>query len=74
MDRTVHAENDQVAIVRYDRAGKWYMEPKQPGRSRRHVGVGSAAAEAAKTPDMTIHFGLPGGQAFDRRVRKALLS
>lgn len=72
-DRTVHAENEHCEIVRYDRAGKWYLEPKQSGLQRRRVGIGSTAVEAVRAPGMTIHFGLPGGGAFDRRVRRILV-
>lgn len=71
-DRTVHAENEHCEIVRYDRAGKWYLEPKQSGLQRRRIGIASAAVEAART-GTTVHFGLPGGGAFDRRVKKILL-
>lgn len=72
-DRTVHAENEHCEIVRYDRAGKWYIEPRDPGKQRRHVGIRSAASEAVKAPDMWIHYGRPGGGAFDRHVRRMLL-
>jgi hypothetical protein len=69
-DRTVHAEKQVCEIVRYDRAGKWYIEPFS-GR-RRRVGVRSAATEAATASGMRVHFGLRGGAAFDRAVRRAL--
>lgn len=71
-DRTVHAENEACEIVRYDRAGKWYIEPRNG--ERRHVGVRQAAVSAAMARDMTIHRGRRGGAAFDRAVREVLES
>jgi hypothetical protein len=67
-DRTVHGVSDQWEIVRYDRAGKWYLEAADGRRVR--VGVRHAARVAA---DGTFHPGLPGGQAFDRLVRERRL-
>ncbi len=70
-DRTVHARYRDMEIVRYDRAGKWYLEPTIPGCKRQHVTI-KVAAESARwgllnaggswTP------GLSGGSAFDRLV------
>ena len=67
-DRTVHGRTmnytDPWDIVRYDRAGKWYLE-HEDGR-RVHVGVRHAARVAATG---TFHPGLPGGKVFDSLVR-----
>ncbi len=69
-DRTVHAECNGFEVVRYNREGKWYVEPRSDV-SREHIGVGEAArrAEACVVLGGVVHFGRPGGQVFDRRVR-----
>lgn len=71
-DRTVHGRMaDGSEIVRYDRSGKWYIEPL-PGtaRKRRQVDVTSAARSAARSAALgAATLGLPGGHTFDRRVR-----
>ncbi len=66
-DRTVHAEGIAAEVVRYDRAGKWYIEPKNGGK-RNHVSVKDAAVFAAVA--CTVHFGLSGGQRFEMLVLK----
>lgn len=43
-DRTVHATlpDKDAEVVRYDRAGKWYLEPRDPelrSRKRRRIGL-----------------------------------
>jgi len=67
-DRTVHGLTSAGAeIVRYDRAGKWYIEPTVPEIRRAHVTVRSAASLAA----MGTHYpGKLGGGTFDAHVRK----
>ncbi len=65
-NRTVHAEGRFAEVVRYDRSGKWYIEPKD-GSQRRHVGVGEAA-EWASVAATSLHLGRPGGLVFARRV------
>lgn len=71
-DRTVHARIGRDEVVRYDRAGKWWLE--QPHSGFRHrisfdlavkMGVDAMASEG------TVYFGRPGGSTFDRRVRAA---
>jgi len=71
-DRTVHAQYADMEIVRYDRAGKWYLEPTIPGLKRQHVSIKRAATSAK----WGIQFAngswserLPGGSAFDRLMR-----
>jgi len=70
-DRTVHAEDMYVEIVRYNRAGKWYIEPKHGNAGRQKVTLVLAAKRALVGLHMKgeIHFDLPGGQAFDAKVR-----
>jgi hypothetical protein len=64
-DRTVHAILVNGAeIVRYDRAGKWYYESSS---YRRHLTI-TEAVEFVGSPDQWIP-DLPGGSAFDRRIR-----
>jgi hypothetical protein len=73
-DRTVHAAWEQMEVVRYDRAGKWYLEPVGfPNLPRQHVGVREAARYALWAADTQygwIKTELPGGAAFDRAVRR----
>ena len=73
-DRRVHAQSGECQIVRYERAGKWYMEWDPPRlRPARALTVDDAALAAwrmrRETPAATIYFGVPGGQVFERRVR-----
>ena len=73
-DRTVHAVHpDGDAIVRYDRAGKWFLEEVD---GRRHPLQIPTAVDAAvrwvRHEDGTIRYGLPGGTVFDARCRAAL--
>jgi len=71
-DRTVHARYDDMEIVRYDRAGKWYLEPTLPGPQRQHIGVWTAAASALwgiHNAHGTWYPNLPGGKSFDRLMR-----
>lgn len=74
-DRRVHASHyEGEEIVRYERAGKWYIElvePSQHAPARKHVGIGEAVTRALEIRLMggTVHFGVPGGSAFDARVR-----
>jgi len=67
-DRRVHAVLvDDTEIVRYDRSGKWYVEPRKG--KRRGVSVREAARQAGSVG--TVYLGLPGGSTFDRIVVKA---
>ena len=69
-DRTVHAEHDGQQIVRYDRAGKWYVEQENAGLvAARRIAVNTAARLAASWPDHAVRLGLPGGRTFDLRVQ-----
>lgn len=65
-DRTVHGlTTEGHPIVRYDRSGKWYVEP--PGGPRRLVSLDIAARQAIAG---TVHPGQPGGRQFAARVRQ----
>lgn len=71
-DRRVHGQTaDGGKIVRYNRAGKWYVEyPPASYRRSRHITVGRAA-ELACEDGAGAFLGLPGGARFDRLVRMA---
>lgn len=74
-DRTVHATTYGGAqIVRYDRSGKWYIEwpdeVRGPGARRRKLVTIAEAVETAVEYAPGIVFGLPGGSAFDAKVRR----
>lgn len=65
-DRTVHGFTaDGAAIVRYDRAGKWYVEPKEG--KRRAVKLTEAVQLAVAGRPL---LNKAGGLAFDAKVRK----
>lgn len=76
-DRMVHAERGDEKIVRYDRAGKWYIE-YEPANLRpcRRVRVDHAALRAVQLlregEGTTVNLGLPGGSVFDRYFQKYL--
>jgi hypothetical protein len=73
-DRTVHASSSEWEIVRYDRAGKWFVEWKAGLIPCRQVGVREAArlaVKAAKDGDGEIFLGRAGGRSFDRLVNYA---
>jgi hypothetical protein len=74
-DRTVHAENDDLEVVRYDRAGKWFIEPKNRALMlpAQHITVREAIDTALwmKEHGGKIHFGQQGGGSFDRGARRA---
>lgn len=75
-DRRIHARKQGVDIVRYDKAGKWYVEiAADYGRrglpaERKPVKIREAALHARGliARGATHHAGIPGGQAFDRLV------
>lgn len=69
-DRRVHATYQGMDIVRYDRAGKWYLEPVDRSLPRQKVTVKEAAAQALWGHEHggSIYLGLQGGTTFDRLV------
>lgn len=73
-DRTVHAHHDELEVVRYDRAGKWWLErAAEAGTVRQTVTLTQAARTAVELERAggTVSAGLPGGAAFDRKVTAA---
>jgi len=67
MNRTVHALlTDGTEIVRYDRAGKWYVE--QPDGYRRLLTLTEATQFVVHRREWLP--GRIGGSAFDRRMTK----
>ena len=70
-DRTVHASYPGMEIVRYDRAGKWYLEPTDPRLKRQHVTIKQAVGSAlwALGNGGQVFFGRSGGSRFDTLVR-----
>ena len=75
-DRTVHARYPGMEIVRYDRSGKWYLEPvdgpySRPGAKRQrvtiHAAVDAAVRGVVRGGEVTL--GLAGGSTFDRLVK-----
>lgn len=70
-DRTVHGRTvEGYLIVRYDRSGKWYIEPlTETGLTRERVTVDNAADNAASG---THYPGRAGGTRFDTLVNRYL--
>ena len=67
-DRRVHAERFGLQLVRYNKAGKWYVEgagKRTPVTLRQAVGVAETWGVEA------IKFGVPGGGAFEREWVRA---
>lgn len=70
-DRTVHARGGNVEVVRYDRAGKWWLESIDGKHPRKPVTLNKAALVALDmlhSEHGQVFFGKPGGGAFDRQV------
>jgi hypothetical protein len=71
-DCTVHAEYGPDQIVRYDRAGKWWLESSTPLTARRRLSLAGAVQLASQWPPECVYLNRPGGQAFDRAFRAVL--
>ena len=73
-DRRVHAECATFEVVRYERAGKWFVESKVKLVPAEHVGVSEAARRAISAEALggEINYGVPGGQVFDLKVQRCL--
>jgi hypothetical protein len=82
-DRTVHAEMGREQVVRYERAGKWYIEfiLQQDGlgnQSLKFANKGkkvTADQAALRAVQMErdggkLYLRMPGGNTFDRLVKK----
>jgi hypothetical protein len=72
-DRTVHAVlADGGEVVRYDRAGKWFLEyPYTRMIAARRLSL-KQAVQHATSPDATVHLGRRGGTRFRAEVWRAL--
>jgi hypothetical protein len=74
-DEQIHAELGDEKIVRYDRAGKYatIFVPNR-GRSMYYMNLRAAVHRAVEMHRAggTIHLGKPGGNRFDREVRRLL--
>lgn len=69
-DRRVHGMSALGnEIVRYERAGKWFLEHTPQDRVALTF---SEAVECALRPNASVRFGVPGGERFDAAVRKGL--
>lgn len=70
-DRTVHAVTSTGGeVVRYDRAGKWFIEwPPSVGLRRRRLTL-REAAKLGTNPFSKVFLGRPGGLRFDAAVRR----
>lgn len=74
-DRRVHATGDVVELVRYERAGKWWVEPRKDAKSDRYlipksrvpVSLEQAVSVAIKLEGNggVVHTGVSGGKRFD---------
>jgi hypothetical protein len=74
-DRTVHAKCPGMEVVRYDRAGKWYLEPTNSPSPRQRVSIDDAVAYACWAlhhNNGTLHLHMPGGGTFDSKVLRRL--
>lgn len=72
-DRTIHAAYNGMQVVRYDRSGKWYLEPRDERLPRQRVGVAEAARMAlwgVANANGLIWTGKHGGGVFDRHVAR----
>jgi hypothetical protein len=72
-DRTIHATTpDGGMIVRYERAGKWYVEwPADRMIPRRAISLREAVRLATQR-GAYVYLGQPGGRAFDAKVKAAV--
>lgn len=74
-DRRVHAERFGLQLVRYNKAGKWYVEADPEGPKnlipRRQVTLRQAVGIAETWGSEAIKFGVPGGGAFEREWVRA---
>ena len=72
-DRTVHARSasGEIELVRYDRAGRWYVEDKGAKERVRTVGDAVGIALLFERNGGEILLQQPGGQQFDNKVAGA---
>lgn len=73
IDRAVHATSkDGDEIVRYDKAGKWWLERADGTRASLKIGEAVEQAISFARAGGKIHTRRPGGKSFDVKVRRAL--
>lgn len=66
-DRRIHARSPMgYEIVRYERAGKWYVEGEGGLRIRIPI---VEAVRLSTLPGVSTQLGVPGGGRFDALVR-----
>jgi hypothetical protein len=76
-DRRVHASHPEgEEVVRYNRAGKWYIELVPPSRQaplRKQVKIAEAVKRAVELVEEggTKYLNQPGGEMFDHLFQKA---
>lgn len=71
-DRKIHASTSDMELVRYNKMGKWYIEPKDKSLPRQHVNMDQAVQVALwwkNNADGEVFLKLPGGTRFDQLVR-----
>jgi hypothetical protein len=76
-DRTVHAETAYAEIVRYERAGIWYVEDTPNSATptcRTRMRLRHVVEWVTEQPqnEVTYHFGRQGGRLFDSYVKAEL--
>jgi hypothetical protein len=72
-DRTVHARGcTGLEVVRYERAGKWYLEASSHNRVSVTLAVAAERAADLSKDGGEVFLGLPGGSRFDIIVRRHL--
>jgi hypothetical protein len=63
-----------MEIVRYDRSGKWYLEPTDLELKRQHVSVQQAVSSAhwgIENANGVWHMRRPGGSRFDSLMSRS---
>lgn len=70
-DRTVHARGGAVELVRYDKAGRWYVEGNGSKERVKTVADAVAIALMFERNGGEIFLFRPGGNQFDSKVRGA---
>lgn len=69
-DRRVHARcKDYWEVVRYDRAGKWYVEGYGPRQGQRKQVSIWTAVHVAQANAVQVFYRVPGGGSFDAKLR-----
>lgn len=72
VDRTVHATSSTGdEVVRYDRAGRWWLERADGTRAPLRLTTAVAEAIVIARTGGRVHLGRLGGGRFDAAYRKA---